>query len=69
MLSVRQWEWHSVQGQARDDADGSTGRVLGVAASGLDLVAGLFIRLQKEDAGLRALGQTLGHFQWGFCTS
>lgn len=56
MLNVLQWEWHSVQSQARDDGDGSAERVVGVAACGLDLVAGLFIRLQQEHA------EAAGHY-------
>ena len=50
MLSIQQWKWQSGHTSGTDDGEDSSERVMGIAASGLDLVAGLMIRLQRDAA-------------------
>ena len=58
MLSLQRWKWQSGYTRGMDDGEGSAESVMGIAASGLDLVAGLTIRLQKDAA------ESVGQYQF-----
>ncbi len=50
MLNILQWQRQSISGQSTEDGDDSAERLVGIAASGLDLVARLLVRLQQDRA-------------------
>lgn len=56
MMNVRQWWWQNASNEMAEPGGGLARLVVGITASGLDLVAELAIRLQQDQC------DTVGHY-------